>query len=747
MGAHRTRIVPLTASILAALLAAPALPRASPGDREETPPAEVPRPLIERAVSELVLIETYVTDTRGRALTGLTADDFILMVDGHKSPIASFELRAIAPQAGGAVTAAQEPAPGEPARPPDLPRRFMLFFEDGTSAPNGLTAARQAAHRFLSSGLVPSDQVGIAAYDTGLRILHDFTTDRDALRGVIDQSLHEVRRISDFAAEQQRHDDEIERLVTEAIQTSSISDPKQSSPMGSGKSQGGAGGSRGQGAGSGGPGPTQKIDGEAAALLRPGDQVEKAKYLAEAYGREEATHLRDVLRAIRTLVDSVAGWRGYKAIVYMGDGMPENPALAYAERILARVKDNRLLLRVASLSLSSDLQALVQAAAARGVTIHSLQTRGLEAGDSRQLRAARRRTDSLRSIALNTGGLASASNDFFQVLQDFDTSSRTYYILGFQPQGPPDGRFHEVLVKCRNRDARVRWRKGFTRLKPEEARERTILAAYTVPEMYSEMGVGLSAVTGPVGRSGRIADLILHVPGDRIVYLPEDGRPTAHLEVGLVAVDDARKETVRASRTLSVALRPEHGRPGTIGIDLVHRVSLPAGSQTITAVVRDGAGGMVGGTRLSLPPAGPTEGRVLGLSIYSLQERSLWIDLPEGDAGTAVTGADREPTIGPALKAVYGQGEPLVCGFRMPEGSGGEGAELRLAIRKGDAIVKIVAIEPRDIGADGKVHVPLPAESIPPGDYTVAVQEVLATGVLDRGVVPLAVQPVEARPL
>ncbi len=742
MGAHRTCIAQLTVSILAALVAAPALPRASPGDREETPPAEVPRPLIERAVSELVLIETYVTDTHGRALTGLTADDFILMVDGHKSPIASFELRAIAPQAGGAVTEAQEP--GHPVRAPDLPRRFMLFFEDGTSAPNGLTAARQAAHQFLSSGLVPSDQVGIAAYDTGLRILHDFTTDREALRSAIDLSLHEARRISDFAAEQQRHEEEIERLVVEAIQRSSIADPGASSAAAMGSGQKGGGKSGGPSAGSGGPGAPNPMT---ALSLGAGDLVQKAKSLAETFGWEEATHLRDVLRAIRTLVDSLAGWRGYKAIVYMGDGMPENPALSYAERILARVQDDRLLSRIASISLSSDLQALVQAAAARGVTIHSLQTRGLEAGDSRQLRAARRRTDSLGSIALNTGGLASASNDFLKVLNDFETSSRTYYVLGYQPQGPPDGRFHAVQVKCRNRDARVRWRKGFTRLKPEEERERTILAAYTVPEMYPEMGVGLNAVAGPVVRSGRITDLVLHVPGGRIVYLPEDGRPTAHLEVGLVAVDDARKKTFQSSRKLSVALRPEHGRPGTIGIDLVHRVHLPAGSQTITAVVYDGVAGMVGGARLSLPPGAPMEGRVLGLSIYSVQERSLWIDLPEGDDGAAVPGPDREPTIGPALKAVYGQGEPLVCGFRMPEGSGAAGGELRIAIREGDAIVKTVAVGSSDMGAGRKVHVPLPVESLPPGDYTVAVQEVLSTGAVDRGRMPLAIRPVEARPL
>lgn len=37
------------------------------------------------------------------------------------------------------------------------------------SAPGGLTAARHAADRFLSTGLLPSDEVAIATYDSGLR--------------------------------------------------------------------------------------------------------------------------------------------------------------------------------------------------------------------------------------------------------------------------------------------------------------------------------------------------------------------------------------------------------------------------------------------------------------------------------------------------------------------------------------------------------------------------------------------------
>src|SRR6266571_1357585 len=136
---HRTCVVLLPASILAGLLLAPPAPRASPGDPVAPRPAETPAALIERAVSELVLIETYVNDSRGRPLAGLTVDDFVLMVDGHKSPIASFDYRTIGMPLSVAETAEQTPAPVPAARVPGLPRRFMLFFEDGVSAPAGLT--------------------------------------------------------------------------------------------------------------------------------------------------------------------------------------------------------------------------------------------------------------------------------------------------------------------------------------------------------------------------------------------------------------------------------------------------------------------------------------------------------------------------------------------------------------------------------------------------------------------------------
>src|SRR5438445_9154782 len=165
------RMITRIAPVITLLLLVPASPVSPAGRRVRDsgrPPA--PRAPIERVTSELVLIETYVTGADGRPIPDLTSDDFVLLVDGRRSPIASIEYRetavpSVPPQATqSAVTSVSSS------------RRFVLFFEDGISAPDGLEAARSAAERFLSSGLGPEDQVAVAAFDRRLRILHGFTS-------------------------------------------------------------------------------------------------------------------------------------------------------------------------------------------------------------------------------------------------------------------------------------------------------------------------------------------------------------------------------------------------------------------------------------------------------------------------------------------------------------------------------------------------------------------------------------------
>ena len=713
------------APILGAFLALPAPCLASPGPASPDP---APRAHTERVTSELVLIETYVLDSRGRPTAGLTADDFELLVDGRKTPIASLDFREMAPIDSGPEAAAGGPPSG--AAGAALPRRFVLFFEDGTSAPHGLDAARRAADQFLSTDPVRSDQFAVAAFDTSLRIIQDFTSDHDTLRRAIARSLKDPRRISDFAAQIRSHVEEIRRRMGALDQDGMLQTMRDS-----GRSAVGREDQMKQQSG------TKEMQSE----------LEGTKFLATSYAAGDMTRMSAVLQAMRTLVDSLAPWRGYKAIVFMGDGIPENPSLTYYDVITARqpVPDDmptragsasraQVPLQPQNYSLSADVKQLAQAAAAAGVTLHTVQTAGLVAGTAEENREAARRSDVLKTVALNTGGLASSSNDLLGALKDAEASSRRYYVLGFVPGGPPDGRFHPVQVRCRKRDASLRCRRGFVRLPASEERARSILAAHLLPDLFPELGLELNAVPGPGGPSGRVTDLVVRVPADRIIFPSETGGPTAHLEVALIALDDAGHTTFRADRRMSLVLGPESPERAGLSLEFFARVTLPPSDQSVTAVVSDDAAGAIGGAHLRLPAS--EAGGLPGLSLYSLAEESVWVDLADPGPGDS---ADERParfTLGPSLKRSFAPGEPMACGFKLPAPRVGVSAPLRMAIRAGKTTFESYD-ETTDWGrAAGAMKIRLPTSGLAPGEYVVAVQEVLPAGAIDRATLPFRIR-------
>ncbi|MBI4168954.1 MAG: VWA domain-containing protein [Acidobacteria bacterium] len=660
---------------------APAPPPASAGRDEK------PRAMLERATAELVLIEAYVTDRRDRPIKGLQASDFVLSVDGAVKPIAAVEYREAA---GGGAPPAPEAAAAVPAGR-SLPRRFVLFFDDETSASSGLALARQAAEKFLAGGLLPDDQIALAAYRKRLEILHDFTTDREALRRILHDGARDPRRVSTFVLESRDRTEEL-RLLLRSGADSSI-------------------------------------------------RIRQAASLLDSFGALEVRHLRDVLRAVTTLVDSLSAWPGYKAVVFLGDGIPENPAQEHLDRANLVPTPQELVEAIQKHNLSLEINALVQSAAGGGVTMHSVQTAGLAAGTLGETLAHSRRGNSLESLALNTGGVSSSSNDLLKGLVEAEQGSRSYYVISYAPEGPPDGRYHTVRLRVKGGGVRVRWRMGFTRFLPSEAHRRVLQAAHLLPDLYASLQMELSAVPGPEEGTERIADLVVHVPPGRILFLPREGRSTATLEVGLVALDVAGHETLRVARTIHIALDHEAAYPGDLGLNIFTRMRFSPSGQTITAVLSDSATGAVGASRSSFPAAASRPGGVLGLSLYSLAEKSVWVELRE--KADADAPPEAEPySVGPALKATFLEGEPLACGFRS-RGAREGGAPLRLLIRAGDRTVRELEVPPGR-SDHGTATLPLPVDDLAAGDYLLVVQDPDSGGAAELGSLPFSIRPREA---
>jgi VWFA-related protein len=664
--------------------------------------AETPAPttIIERVTSEVVLIEVFATDAKGRPVNDLRIPDLELKIDWEMPPkkISSMEYVEPAPVPAG-VAPSEAPAPaGEGGAAPAegrrrYPRRFLLFFEDSTSSPIGLTQARRAAEQFLERSGQPDDQYAVAAYDERrhLRVLREFTADRESLRKTLKESIEDRGRFSDFVSDLTLRHTEIEQANRAADMSVFTTRSDQLSP--------------------------------------------EAQRLAESYASQDQQRMKLVLSAVQTLIDALSPWPGYKAIVFMGDGIPENPANEYG------LGERRHTLR-------SDLGELGLAAAASNVTLHTIQTAGLVAGEKDVVFKASRRSNALATLALDTGGVSHDTNDLQAALTAVEADTHAYYLLTYVPEGPPDGRNHSINIKSKRRGVTLRYRRNFVRLLPEEARQRAIQAAYLTPELHAGLSLDLAAVPGPGDGTGRIVDLVLYVPPGQALFLPQPGGPAARLEVGFVALDGEGRETLRLARRVRVGAGEGRDLPNApLALDFYSRVRLPPTVQTVTAVVSDVQSGSIGAARLSIDALRAASPRIMGLSLYSMDEKSLWIEVAETKGGTR---EDSVPfTLGPALRSRFTPGEKVRCGFKTSSPGGPDGSGLRIAIVQGDKVLRHQEIEGGAPGGGGMSAAPeggtlsarLELDGLLGGDYVLRVDEVLSGGTSELGRLPFRVEP------
>lgn len=100
----------------------------------------------------LVQLNVGVVDTRGRAVTSLSRNDFTIYEDGVKQPILHFE-------------------------PTYAPFSLVLLLDTSGSTVNFRQQFKQAAWRFLDA-LAPEDRVAVIQFNAKIKSLAGFSTDR-----------------------------------------------------------------------------------------------------------------------------------------------------------------------------------------------------------------------------------------------------------------------------------------------------------------------------------------------------------------------------------------------------------------------------------------------------------------------------------------------------------------------------------------------------------------------------------------
>ncbi len=147
--------------------------------------------IVFRTETNLIVVNVTVRDSAGRPIEGLTREDFQLFEDDKPQQISVFELQKLGTDPLPAIAVpiqqepkepAPEPAQPETAKPETKDKRLMVLFFDFSGMPVAEQVRSQdAAIQFLEKQMTASDLVSLMTFSADLRLVQDFTADREAL--------------------------------------------------------------------------------------------------------------------------------------------------------------------------------------------------------------------------------------------------------------------------------------------------------------------------------------------------------------------------------------------------------------------------------------------------------------------------------------------------------------------------------------------------------------------------------------
>ena len=383
-----------------------------------------------RSGTALVEVDAVVLDKDGNFVPGLKAEDLRIFEDGKEQRIQHFYM----------VT--YNSVSGVPTRYDDQAdyrarRIFVMLFDEGHLAVESMLRAKRGAEDFIRDQMSQGDMGGV--FVGGGMYKGRLTTDKGELLAAVRTASPMVDNRQSILAPFR----EFPRIPSET-DAMRIADGAREVTHELG---------------------VKACEEEPQECTVPGglQQIENAiQNKSRLYVRQARILISTTVRNLQTIARGMSRIPGRKTVVFITEGF--------------FVEESR-----------SILQQVAGEAARAGITIYSLDSRGLINSLSPNPDAARR--ERARSTAFDTGedgpNILTAGTGGFMV-RNIDDMSRafglivrdtsTYYVIGYQPENSTmDGKFRKIEVKSRT-GLTVRARKGY--------------AATTLPPLQALWGTG-----------------------------------------------------------------------------------------------------------------------------------------------------------------------------------------------------------------------------------------------------------------
>ncbi len=667
-------------------------------------------------VTEVVVIEVPVQVTKdGKPVRGLTPDQFEI-VDGRKRrELTGFDAYDLS---GAGI----EPDPMAPWIPAAARRRFLFFFDLSLSAPDSIVRAREAAKELVSTGLSPTDLVGVATHQVsrGYQLILGFSSDRRQ----VDLAIGTLGLPQLVAAK----GDPLGFTLAPLPETWGSDLPSLNAVAGE-----------------------DNQDRYPQSDLATPRATLEALIAQSQTSTRQASEKRAILaltRSLKEVAELLRNVDGRKYLVFLSEGFDSSIILGQGggatreeqeairrqntAAIRGEYQDVDSNLRFGDTSAQTEFRHVLQELVRANCVIQAVDIGGLRSGVDE--RARRETKQGLFMLADGTGGeLFENFNNLSEAMERMLERTSVTYVLAFQAEDLKlDGEFHKLKVKLEGgpKGARLVHRPGYFAPRPYAKLSTTERSLSAASQLYGAPGgeLGVATLAAPF----KTASLPAYVPslveinGADLLKGTEGGQVTAEIYAYAIAKSGEVRDYY--SQILGIDLQKAGPALEEKGLKLWSQFEVPPGEYVARVLVRNAVTGTSGVAvaPFRVPDAGEQEPALLpplfsGPAGQWLNIRGRRAEESEHDYPFTVQGQAFEPAVKPVL--VPGQSTPvLLSGYFIGDPVQIQG-ELFTLDRKPAGRVFLNVGEQRSGDQPGLAQwaATLSASGVEPGDYILKV--------------------------
>ncbi len=541
-------------------------PQQQPQDQAQAP--EVPR-LVETVDVRVINIDVVVTDKKGKAITGLTRDDFVIYENGRPQKVSNFyEVMTRADSPEPVIRTEESPEPKKPEQADQLKRKIVIFVDNLSLSPFNRNRVFKAMKDFVDETLRPGDQAMVVTWNRSMKVRLPFTADATQIKQTLDAIAGES-----------------------ALGVQQLSDRRQ-----------------------------------VQSQIREAKNYEQAIVAARGYAQALEHDLRQTVREINALLATLGGVEGKKIMLVTSEGFQMQPGRELFYFIDDMGRDRlewqgvgSTFLESMSFNLSNQIESIAHAANANNITLYTLHAGGLmgynegsaenqePVSASVQQAALSNSTDSLRLMADLTGGLAVVgTNNFSAAFNRIEQDVSSYYSLGYRSGTERVDRRRNIEVKTRNPQYVARSRRSFVEKSITTEMSDKIIANLFYESSSNDLGIIIRTGAPRSQENGTfLVPLEVLIPMDRLTLLPRGEEYVGSFTFYVVVSDkngdmsDVQKQTHQVHvpvasadqlkgkhYTYTVDLMMNPGR-GKISVGIADDLTTQTGFRATELVARD----------------------------------------------------------------------------------------------------------------------------------------------------------------